>query len=342
MQRGGVEVDYAGAFTAGGTRYASGTAVVRMAQPYGGFAKALLETQRYPDLRDEAGRPISPYDVTAHTLSLLMGVEARPVNEPFTYPKLSARIFKDAAPPPRSNRRLALYRSHVPSMDEGWTRWTLEQNNISYASLEDREARAGNLRAKYDVILVPDHSPRALLEGYRKGAMPEELTGGLGAEGVRALADFAEAGGTLIFLNRASDFAITELKLPLRDVTEGLKETEFYVPGSILRTELDTSHPVAAGMARESIVWAEDSPVFELTEAKESARVRVLARYPATADPLLSGWLLGAEKIKGKAALVEVARGRGRVYLFGFRPQYRAQSSATYPLLFNAIKGMGQ
>jgi hypothetical protein len=342
LQRGGVEVDYAGPFTAGGVRYASGTAVIRMDQPYGAFAKALLETQRYPDLRDEAGRPISPYDVTAHTLSLLMGVEARPVNEPFTYPKLSARIFKDAAPPPRSNRRLALYRSHVPSMDEGWTRWTLEQNNISYASLEDREARAGNLRAKYDVILVPDHSPRALLEGYRKGAMPEELTGGLGAEGVRALADFAEAGGTLIFLNRASDFAITELKLPLRDVTEGLKETEFYVPGSILRTELDTSHPVAAGMARESIVWAEDSPVFELTEAKESARVRVLARYPATADPLLSGWLLGAEKIKGKAALVEVARGRGRVYLFGFRPQYRAQSSATYPLLFNAIKGMGQ
>ncbi|MCA1566298.1 MAG: M14 family metallopeptidase [Acidobacteria bacterium] len=339
LQRGGVEVDYAGAFTSGGVKYASGTAVIRMDQPYGGFAKALLETQRYPDLRDETGRPISPYDVTAHTLSMLMGVEARPVSAPFKYPKLSARIFKDAAPPPRVNRRLALYRSHVPSMDEGWTRWTLEQNNISYAPLEDREARAGRLRAKYDVILIPDHSPRALLEGYRKGTMPEELTGGLGAEGVRALADFVEAGGTLIFLNRASDFAITELKLPVRDVTEGLKETEFYVPGSILRTELDTTHPVAKDMPRESIAWAEDSPVFELTDA---ARVRVVARYPATADPLLSGWLLGAERIKGKAALVEITQGKGRVYLFGFRPQYRAQSSATYPLLFNAIRGAGQ
>jgi hypothetical protein len=222
-------------------------------------------------------------------------------------------------------------------MDEGWTRWLLEQNNVAYTSLEDREARAGNLRASYDAILIPDHSPRALLEGYRKGTMPEELTGGLGAEGVRALADFVAAGGTLILLNRASDFAITQLKLPLRDLTEGLKETEFYVPGSILRTELDTSHPVAAGMPRESIAWAEDSPVFELTDAANGARV--LARYPATADPLLSGWLLGAEKIKGKAALVEVTRGAGRIYLFGFRPQYRAQSTATYPLLFNAIRG---
>jgi len=339
LQRGGVEVDHAGPFTAGGVKYASGTAVIRMDQPYAAFAKALLETQRYPDLRDEAGHPVSPYDVTAHTLSMLMGVEARPVSAPFTYQTLSARIFRDdVLVASNAAVRLALYRSHVPSMDEGWTRWVLEQNGIPFASLADAEMRAGKLRAKYDAIMIPDHSPRAILEGYRKGAMPEELTGGLGAEGVRALAEFVESGGTLICLNRASDFAIEQLKLPVRDVTEGLKETEFYVPGSILRTELDTAHPVASGMPRESIVWAEDSPIFELSDSQESARVRVIARYPQTANPLLSGWLLGAEKIKGKAALVEVVQGKGRVYLFGFRPQYRAQSLATYPLLFNALK----
>jgi ribosomal protein S18 acetylase RimI-like enzyme len=91
-------------------------------------------------------------------------------------------------------------------------------------------------------------------------------------------------------------------------------------------------------MPKGSIAWAEDSPVFEISDDKQAARVRVIARYPLKSDPLLSGYLLGGEKIKGKAALVEVALGRGRVYLFGFRPQYRGQSLATYPLLFNALQ----
>ncbi|MCA1592322.1 MAG: hypothetical protein LC754_06665 [Acidobacteria bacterium] len=206
--------------------------------------------------------------------------------------------------------------------------------------MQDTELRAGNLRAKFDAIIIPDQSPRATLEGYRKGTMPEELTGGTGAEGVKALREFVEAGGTLVCLNQASDFAIKQLELPVRDITEGLKRTEFYAPGSILRTILDTTQPLAKGMPRESIAWFEDSPVFELKEGKEALeRVRVVARYPQSGMPLLSGWLLGGERLRGKAALVEVSLGKGRVVLFGFRPQYRAQSLATYPLLFNAIAG---
>ncbi|MCA1558139.1 MAG: hypothetical protein LC731_06320, partial [Acidobacteria bacterium] len=183
----------------------------------------------------------------------------------------------------------------------------------------------------------PDQTPRAILEGYRAGAMPSEITGGIGAQGVKALRDFVEAGGTLVCLNRASDFAIEQLKLPVRDVTEGLKRTEFYAPGSILRTEIDTTHPLARGMPRESVAWFENSPVFEISDAKEASRVRVVARYPQASDPLLSGWLLGGERLRGKAAMVEVQMGRGRVILFGFRPQYRGQSMATYPLFFNSI-----
>jgi hypothetical protein len=209
---------------------------------------------------------------------------------------------------------------------------------LNYSTLEDKEARSGNLRAKFDTVIIPDQSPRAILEGHRKGTMPEEYTGGIGADGVRALREFVEAGGTLVCLNRASDFAIEQLKLPVRDITAGLKRTEFYAPGSILRTELDTSHPLAKGMPKESIAWVESSPVFEVSDDREAARVRVVARYPAEGETLLSGWLLGGERLRGKAALVEVALGKGRVILFGFRPQYRGQSLATYPLFFNALK----
>jgi hypothetical protein len=121
-------------------------------------------------------------------------------------------------------------------------------------------------------------------------------------------------------------------------VTADLKRTEFYCPGSILRIILDLKHSVAKGMPYESVAWVEDSPVFEIkSDPLALVRVRVVARYPDSGTPLLSGWLLGAERLRGKAALVEVGIGKGRVYLFGFRPQYRAQSLATYPLLFNAI-----
>jgi hypothetical protein len=225
-------------------------------------------------------------------------------------------------------------------MDEGWTRWVLDYQSrcIGYLSLEDAEIRKGNLRAKFDVIVIPDQSPRAILNGYAVGTMPPALTGGLGAEGVKALREFIEAGGTLLTLNRASDFAIEQFKLPVRDVTLGLKRTEFYAPGSILRTEVDTSHPIARGMPKESIAWVENSPAFEVSDAAQGSRVRIIASYPKETNPLLSGWLLGDERLRGKAALMEVSLGKGRVYLFGFRPQYRGQSLATYPLFFNAIR----
>jgi hypothetical protein len=96
-------------------------------------------------------------------------------------------------------------------------------------------------------------------------------------------------------------------------------------------------------MAKESIAWVEDSPVFEVEkETKDGvgpSDIRIIAWYPKEKDLLLSGWLLGGDRIKGKGALVEVKVGKGRMILFGFRPQYRAQSLATYPLLFNSLRG---
>ena len=165
--------------------------------------------------------------------------------------------------------------------------------------------------------------------------MPDEYTGGIGADGVANLKKFVEAGGTLVFLNRASDFAIEQFNLPVKDVTKGLNRKDFYIPGSILRTELDTANPIAKGMPQQSIAWFEDSPAFEITDGE---RVKIIAKYPTEAkNILLSGYALGTERIAGKAALVSVTMGKGKIILFGFRPQYRGQSLATFPLLFNAI-----
>jgi Zinc carboxypeptidase len=347
LERADVEVVRTRAFIFHGRPYEEGTAIIKMDQPYGEFAKALLERQSYPDLRDKRGHPIAPYDVTAHTLPLLMGVEVVAARSPITFRRQVSGFGQNGGygcgvPEPT----YGLYRSWVPSMDEGWTRWIFEQRNalricFNYERVTDREIRAEQL-SKYNGIVIPDQSPSALLNGHARNRMPEEFTGGLGDDGVKALRQFAEKGGTVVFLNRASIFAIEQFKLPIKNVVGGLPRTDFYVPGSILRLELDTTNRIAAGMPKESIAWLEESPVFEVldksTDGVAPADVHIVGWYPRDKDPLLSGWLLGGNRIKGKAALVEVKYGKGRLILFGFRPQYRAQSLATYPLFFNSLK----
>jgi hypothetical protein len=353
LQRGGVELVVAKegtSFKVGTRALPEGTQLVRMDQPYGAFAKALLEVQRYPNLRDATGHPLAPYDVTAHTLPLLMGVAVYPVKAPFRYaPGTPHPTIFGSSGQEELDWLPALYRSSVPSHDEGWTRWIFDSRNLKYRSLGDKEIRSGvtyykptaGLTIKHRVIVIPDQPARTLFEGYRANTMPPEVSGGLGEQGVSILRQFIQSGGTVIFLNRASSFAIEQFKLPVRNVVAGLPRTEFYVPGSILRIELDASHPLAKDMPKETIAWAEDSPVFEVTDGTgasvPAANVHIVASYPADKNPLLSGWLLGAEKLKGKAALVEVQMGEGRIILFGFRPQYRAQSLATFPLFFNAL-----
>jgi hypothetical protein len=330
-----------------GVEYESTTTgfFVRFAQPYSGFAKALLEPRIYPDLRDREGHPIAPYDVTAHNLPLLFGVDVKRAVVPFkprtTKNDLANSSNAAAENSPRNESRLALFRSYPPSMDEGWTRWILEHEETGSSTLNAASLRNGEA-TKYRAIIIPDQPARTILNGYRIGAMLPELTGGLGSEGVKALRQYVEDGGTLVCLNRASDLAIEQFKLPIKDLVAGLPRTEFYVPGSILRIELDTTHPIATSMPKESIAWVEESPVFEVVEtggqySVPASAVKVVAWYPRDKDPLLSGWLLGGNKIKGKAALLEVKIGKGRVVLFGFRPQYRAQSLATYPLFLNSL-----
>src|SRR5881275_1353598 len=172
LHRATVEVRTALPPVAVGTqRFPAGSYVVALRQPYAGFAKTLLEPQRYPDLRlYPGGPPLPPYDVTAHTLPLLMGVTAvaardslsiglsPPVEPPSASPSYPGFAGPDAP-------RVGLYRSYTAPIDEGWTRWVFDTWKVPYTTLVDSVVRAGQLRAAFDVIVLPDQSPHELLEG---------------------------------------------------------------------------------------------------------------------------------------------------------------------------------
>jgi hypothetical protein len=349
-------------------------------QPYSSFAKTLLERQNYPDMREyPGGPPVRPYDVTAHTLPLLMGVDVEPLDEHaagalkregfrITGDALAAvaepakifpasdtdswlainRIWKSgravwrnpangdfaaSQPGPAWKQlrrpRIGLYKSFIPSMDEGWTRWLLDQFEFAYASIGNKEIQAGTLRQRYDVMVFPDQPSSDLTNGYSKGAMPEEFTGGLGDAGAAALREFASAGGTIVFLNRSTAYATQLLGVKAKNVVEGVSNRDYYSPGSLLNIVLDMKHPLALGLPHEIAIWSEQSPAFAVEDGG-------VARYPTT-QILASGWLLGEKLLAERAALVDARLGQGRVILFGMRPQYRGQSYQTFKLLFNSL-----
>ena len=87
----------------------------------------------------------------------------------------------------KSTRRIAIYRSWNPSMDEGWTRFIFDQYQIPFTVIGDREVHAGNLASRFDAIILPDESSRGLQNGPREAAYPDSIKGGLGAAGDAAL-----------------------------------------------------------------------------------------------------------------------------------------------------------
>ncbi|MCH7490525.1 MAG: hypothetical protein IID05_07500 [Gemmatimonadetes bacterium] len=347
LHRGMVEVRTAqSGFMAGDAEYPAGTYVVVLQQPYASFGKALLEPQVYPDLRlFPGGPPRPPYDVTAHTLPLLMGVDVVmvqdrfdvPLSDPVTPPEFAYR-YDGLSRETNSGGLVGLYKSYSESMDEGWTRWIFDTWDIPYESIENLQMRGGggDLQ-RYDAIVIPDMSPQAINQGLPGDVYPPQYAGGIGRAGADALRTYVEQGGTLVVFNAASMFAIDAFALPIRNVLEGLDSQEFYAPGTLFRVDLDTDHALTANMSDGAAVWFQRSPAFAITDP--TADVQIVGRYPADPDAiLLSGWVLHPERVANRAAMLEARVGAGRIVLFGFRPQYRAQSLGTYPLFFNALK----
>jgi hypothetical protein len=222
------------------------------------------------------------------------------------------------------------------NMDEGWTRWVLEQYEFGSSPIHNADIRAGALRQRFDAIIIADQSPRDIVEGYDSAATRPEYRGGIGEAGVDSLKQFVADGGTLIMMGNACDLAIERLPIPVRNGKHGLSRDQHFSAGAILRIKVDTADPLGYGMAPDTYGFYVNSPFFSITEGVASQRTEVVASYPA-ANILASGSLNGEELMANRGAVVSIDMSPGRVVLFGLRPQHRAQTHATFPMLFNAL-----
>jgi hypothetical protein len=241
---------------------------------------------------------------------------------------------------PVKKPRIGLFQPWSGSMDEGWTRWVLEQYGFEYVTLRPEDF-ASPLADKVDVVVLADDA-RIPMEGAagrggRGGAariVRPEYADTVSADDLRAFEQFIRAGGSLVCLNNAAAFAIQQFKLPVRNVVTGLKPEEFFLRGSIVEVDVDQSSAVMAGMPAHAAVFADSSPVFETLEGFKGT---VLAKYRDGGSPLLSGYLIGEKYMQGKAAALDVQLDAGHVILLGFRPEWRGQPFGTFKILFNSL-----
>jgi hypothetical protein len=231
--------------------------------------------------------------------------------------------------------RVGLYRPWTASIDEGWTRWILEQYKFPFKSLYNADIRAGHLRAHYDVIVIPDVGERQILDGVRPGTIPERYAGGIGEDGAQELRDFVNDGGTLVAFNTASLFAINQFKLPVDNALAGMNPNQFFCSGCLVTVHVeDSKNPATAGIASDTVVMFERGPAFT---TKTGFKGTVLARYPKDRSPLMSGYLAGPDHLQGQIAALQAEYGKGKLLLLGFKPQWRGQSHAAYKFFMNAL-----
>ena len=252
--------------------------------------------------------------------------------------------------------RIALWDTYGGSMPSGWVRWMMEQFNYSFDVIYPKGIDSGNLRSGYDVIIfvggaIPGTGSRGFAMGGRGTAdsmIPPQfraMTGRITVErSIPQLKSFMEQGGSVITIGSSTQLAY-HLKLPVTDAMvevengaeRSLTREKYFTPGSILKVTTDNQQMTAAGMAKETDVYFDNSPVFRLNpDAVSSGTIRPLAWF--TADkPLRSGWAWGQAYLKNGIVAFEANIGKGKLYAFGPEITFRAQSYGTFKFLFNQL-----
>jgi hypothetical protein len=251
--------------------------------------------------------------------------------------------------------RVGLWDRYGGSMPSGWTRWILEQYDFPFEVVYPRELDAGNLNAKYDVLIfvdgaIPSGEGRG---GFGAGApdantIPAEFRGWLGSitvdTTVPQLKTFLEQGGTIVTIGSSTALA-HHLGLPIENqliehtadaTAEDLPREKYYIPGSLLEVRVDSTAPLAAGMPSRAIVMFDNSPVFRLKPAASLAGIRPVAWFDSAA-PLRSGWAWGQHYLEAGIVAATAPVGQGTLHLLGPEVLFRAQPHGTFKLVFNAL-----
>ena len=257
--------------------------------------------------------------------------------------------------------RIGLYDSYGGSMPSGWTRWLFEQYEFPFEVVYPATLDAGDLKAKFDVLVFTSGAINRGGAGGRGGGggggfagpvdpetVPAEYRDRLGRisdeKSIPAIKKFVESGGSVVTIGTSTSIAEI-FGLPVRNhlVEKGpdghdraLPGEKFYIPGSLLRVKMDTSNPLAYGMPETATVFFENSPVFRMEPTSAIKKLNAVGWYSG-ADVLESGWAWGQQYLDGGAAVAEASVGEGKVVLLGPEVNFRDQPHGTFKLLFNGL-----
>ena len=243
-------------------------------------------------------------------------------------------------------QRVGLFKPWVASMDEGWTRWLLEQYEFPHISLSNDDVKDGSFRRHVDVLLFPDLA-RSIIESGEPSTpearqafspLPPKYAGGIEPDGGEQIKEWVEEGGTVVALDSSADYLIDLFRLPVSNILENRATSAVNAPGTMLEILVDTSHPLGFGLRSKEAAYFANSPAFKTRIPDARFDRRIVARYPDHQDDIpISGYIEGTERLERMAAVVEFSVGKGKIVLIGFRAQHRAQPLRTIKLLFNAL-----
>jgi len=252
--------------------------------------------------------------------------------------------------------RIALVQSCFHDVDAGWTRYIFDDYNIPYQVLTPGDFENIDLESTCDVLVFPSEDPDVLMTGkyksgdgtYSTSTYPPEFTKGIGEKGFDNILKFLNNGGLIVSWGESTGLFIGPLKikhteenieefsLPVQDISKSLIGKGLYCPGSLVRIQLKTDHPLTLGMEKEIGVFYRGRPVFRTHEPYFDMDRRIIGTFPEK-DILKSGYIENGEFLANKSAMVWVRKGKGQLVLFAFNPQFRASTTVSYKLLFNAL-----